>query len=350
MDLSADSWHARSHYGSGGSTGIEGLDYRFDVVGSQIGSFIDGDYRDLACFATQFNYHVNPMLTMFGAVEYKSDSGHAYWGTPLVPTSFAGPNAINGVVSGNMVNTFSGSTIGPVTIDPRTLTTNYNVADNSTGAQELWLRSGFEWTPLKNVTVKDQVYYYQAARHWIDSETYAFDDGSVFAPNTIDRDRFFVTHNQHVVGNNLDFLWDTRVFGMDNRLAAQLQVSGNWITFTEEGNPNDYPYDNVAVIDPVQGLYGPMFPDIRNKELDDVALAFEDRLKITPQFAADWRDSRGRLHAEEQWRRLRRHYSHGRAVPPGLEAGLLSRGRHLRADSEFDVLRHVRHVLRSGGR
>ena len=106
----------------------------------------------------------------------------------------------------------------------------------------------------------------------LDSETYAFDDGAVFAPNTIDRDRFFVTHNQHVVGNNLDFLWDSRLFGMDNRLAAQLQVSGDWITFMEEGNPNDYPYDNVAVVDPVQGLYGPEFPDIRNKQLNDVAL------------------------------------------------------------------------------
>jgi iron complex outermembrane recepter protein len=286
LDLSVDSLGSvRSHYGSGGSTGVEGLDYRFDAVGSQINGVVDGDYRDLAAFATQFNYHVNPTLTTFVAIEYKSDSGQAYWGTPMVPTSFAGPYAINGVVSGNMVNTFSGTTIGPVTIDGRTLTTNYNVANNSTGAQELWLRGGFEWTPLKNVTVKDQVYYYQADRHWIDSETYAFDDGSVIAANTIDRDRFFVTHNQHVVGNNLDFLWDTRIFGMDNRVAAQLQVSGNWITFTEEGNPNDYPYDNVAVIDPVQGLYGPMFPDIRNKELDDVALAFEDRLKLTPQFA-----------------------------------------------------------------
>ncbi|HXW31267.1 MAG TPA: TonB-dependent receptor [Xanthobacteraceae bacterium] len=286
LDLSVDSLGTlRSHYGSGGSTGVEGLDYRFDAVGSQINSFIDGDHRDLAAFAAQFNYHVNSTLTTFVAIDYQNDSGHAYWGTPVVPTSFAGPFAIGGVVSGNMVNTFSGTTIGPVTIDGRTLTTNYNVADNSTGARGLWLRSGFEWAPLPNVMVRDQAYYYQAERHWVDSETYAFDDGSVFAPNTIDRDRFFVTHNQHVVGNNLDFLWDTRIFGMDNRLAAQLQVSGNWITFTEEGNPNDYPYDNVAVIDPVQGLYGPMFPDIRNKELDDLALAFEDRLKLTPQFA-----------------------------------------------------------------
>ncbi len=286
LDLSVDSLGTfRSHYGSGGSTGVSGLDYRFDAVGSSINSFIDGDYRDLTDLATQFNYHVNNNFMTFAAIDYKKDSGHAYWGTPLVPTSFAGGNAVNGVVSGTAVSTFSGDNLGPVTIDGRTLTTNYNVADNATGAQELWLRSGFEWSPLNNVAVKDQAYYYQAQRNWLDSETYAYDDGAEFQAGTIDRDRFFVTHDQHVVGNNLDFLWDSRLFGMDNRLAAQLQVSGNWIRFTEEGNPNDYPYDNVAVVDPVQGVYGPEFPDIRNKQLTDIAGAFEDRLKITPQFA-----------------------------------------------------------------
>jgi iron complex outermembrane recepter protein len=286
VDLSVDSLGTfRSHFGSGGSTPMEGLDYRFDATASNINSFVEGDYRDLTDLATQFNYHVNNNLMTFVAIDYKKDSGHAYWGTPMVPTSYAGANAISGVVTGAMINTFSGSAIGPVTIDSQTLTTNYNVADNATGAQELWLRSGADWTPLNNVTVKDQVYYYQAKRNWLDSETYAFDDGSVIAANTIDRDRFFVDHNQHVVGNNIDFLWDSRLFGMDNRLAAQLQVSGDWITFTEEGDPNDYPYDNVPVVDPPQGFYGPEFPDIRNKELDNVALAFEDRLKITPAFA-----------------------------------------------------------------
>src|SRR6202451_2526594 len=193
LDLSVDSLGTcRWHYGSGGSPSVPGLDYRFDAVGSSINSFIDGDYRDLTDLATQFNYHVNNNLMTFMAIDYQKDSGHAYWGTPLVPTSFAGSNAVKGVVSGNAVSTFSGSTIGPVTVDSRTLTTNYNVADNATGAQELWLRSGAEWTPLNNVTVKDQVYYFQAQRNWLDSETYAFDDGSVIAANTIDRDRFFV--------------------------------------------------------------------------------------------------------------------------------------------------------------
>jgi len=282
MDLSLDSFGSvRSHFGSGGSTTQPGLDYRFDVVGSQLNSFIDGDYRDLATVSGQLNYRFSDSFKVFGAVEYKQDSGHAYWGTPLVPLSFAGAYAVKGVVSGNEVNAFNGQIVGPLTVDSRTLATNYNVADNSTGARELWLRSGFEWSPFDGFTLKDQIYYYQAQRHWIDSETYAFD----LATSTIDRDRFFVTHDQHVVGNNVDLLWVTHPLGMENRFASQLQASSNSIVFTEEGNPNAYPFDTVAVIDPSQGVYGSAFPDVRDSRLDTLAASFEDRLKLTSAFA-----------------------------------------------------------------
>ena len=285
-DVSVDSLGSiRSHYGSGGSTTVQGLDYRVDMTGSKIDSFIQGDYRDLTDFAAQLNYRVTNTVKTFVAIEYKKDSGHSYWGTPLVPTSFAGSYAKSGVVSGNAISTFSGDNLGPMTIDSRTLTTNYNVADNATGSQDLWLRGGFEWAPLSNVTVKDQVYYYQAKRNWLDSETYAFDDGAVFAPNVIDRDRFFVTHDQHLIGNNADFTWDSNIFGFDNRFAAQLQVSRNWITFVQEGDPNDYPYDFVSVVNPVPGVYGPEFPDTQIRRLDNIAGAFEDRLKLTSAFA-----------------------------------------------------------------
>jgi len=285
-DISVDSYGSVvSHYGSGGNAGVKGLDYRFDMSASQLNSFIDGDFRDLTDLSGQLNYHVTDNFMVWGAVEYKKDSGHAYWGTPLVPTSFAGSHAVSGVVSGVEASTFSGDIIGPVTVDSRTLTTNYNVADNATGAQELWVRGGFEWTPLTNVTIKNQVYTWRAKANWLDSETYGFDDGAEIAANTIDRDRFFVTHDQNLVGDNTDFTADTRLFGMDNRFAAQLQASRNWITFVEEGDPNDYPYDSVSVVDPVQGLYGPEFPDTRGSRLTDVAGSFEDRLKITPAFA-----------------------------------------------------------------
>ena len=281
LDLSLDSYGSpRTHFGSGGSTAVQGLDYRFDASGDRLNSFIDGDFRDLTGLSGQLNYHVSSNFMVFGAIDYKKDSGHAYWGTPLVPTSLAGANAVNGVVSGTAISTFDGSTIGPLTIDRRTLSTNYNVADNATGAQELWLRSGFEWTPLNNVTVKDQGYYYQAKRNWLDSETYAFDNALAM----IDRDRFAVSHDQHVIGNNADLSWDSQFLGLQNRFAAQLQMSRNWITF-KQMDDGGFPQDSVAVVAPDPGLYGPIDFDIRNSRLDTVAGSFEDRLKLTSAFA-----------------------------------------------------------------
>jgi iron complex outermembrane recepter protein len=282
LDTSIDSLGTyRTHFGSGGSTLVPGLDYRVDVGQSKIASFIDGDYQDLTNFSGQLNYKLTDSFKVFGAIEYKRDEGHAYWGTPLVPTSFAGPFAKNGVVSGSAVNTFDGSILAPVTVDSRTLTTNYNVADNSVGARELWLRGGFEWAIANNITLKDQAYDYHARRHWYDSETYAFN----LDTSTIDRDRFFVTHNQHVFGNNADLAVDSAFFGMENRLAAQVQVSRNDITFAQEGNPDTFPADTVSVLNPDPGLYGVPEPNIRNSHLDTLAASIEDRLKITPMLA-----------------------------------------------------------------
>jgi len=255
---------------------VKGLDYRFDVAGSRINGFIDDVDRNLTNIAAQLDYRANNTFKVFAAVEFKKDQGHAYWGTPVVPTSFAGSNAVGSVVSGTAISTFDGSTIAPVTIDRRTLKTNYNVLDNSTGAEELWLRSGFVWTPSTDLTVKNQSYYYQARRHWLDSETYAFNGTT----NTIDRDRFFVGHNQHLIGNNTDVVWDSLLFGMENRTAAQLQVSRNWLTFSQHAG--GFPQDTVDVFNPDRGTYGVLEPDAISKRLDTVALSVEDRLKLTP--------------------------------------------------------------------
>jgi iron complex outermembrane receptor protein len=272
----------RTHFGSGGSTNVQGLDYRFDVSSSKIASFIDGDYDRLNNVSGQLNYRVNDAFKVFAAIDYKHDDGHAYWGTPLTTTTFSGPFSTHGVVSGSAISTFDGSVIVPVTVDSRTLTTNYNVADNTIGANELWLRGGWEWSYGNAVTVKNQFYDYGATRHWFDSETYAFDT----VTSMIDRDRFFVTHKQQVVGDNTDIAVKSSIFGMENRFAGQLQVSRNDIQFTQEQNPNDFPFDSVDVINPVQGLYSmPQEPGIRNASLQTAAGSIEDQLKITPWLA-----------------------------------------------------------------
>jgi iron complex outermembrane receptor protein len=286
LDTSIDSLGSyRTHFGSGGSTILPGLDYRFDVSSSKINSFIDSDYQQLNNVSGQLNYRVSDTFKVFGAYDYKRDDGHAYWGTPLTTTAFSGPFSTHGVVAGSANNTFFGTPetfLSSVTVDSRTTTTNYNIADNSTGAHELWLRGGFEWAPTSDITIKDQAYEYGAKRHWIDSETYAFNS----LESAIDRDRFFVTHKQQVIGNNLDLNWNTSFYGMENRFASQLQMSRNDIQFAQEGNFDVvFPFDTVSVVNPVPGTYGVMSPDIRNSRLDTVALSVEDRLKITPWFA-----------------------------------------------------------------
>jgi iron complex outermembrane recepter protein len=282
LDGSIDSLGTyRTHFGSGGSTNISGLDYRFDVSSSKIASFIDGDYQQLNNVSGQLNYRVNDAFKVFAAVDYKRDDGHAYWGTPLTTTAFSGPFSTHNVVSGSAVNTFTGDTLFPVTIDSRTTTTNYNVADNSVGAHELWVRGGWEWSYGDAVTVKNQIYDYGAKRHWYDSETYAFDT----ATSMIDRDRFFVTHKQQVVGDNTDLAVKSSFFGMENRFAGQLQLSRNDIQFQQEGNPNTFPDDSVDVVNPIPGLYGIPMPNIRNSSLETAAASIEDQLKLTPWFA-----------------------------------------------------------------
>jgi iron complex outermembrane recepter protein len=282
LDTSIDTLGSyRTHFGSGGSTNVPGLDYRFDVSSSKAASFIEGDYENLNNVSGQLNYRVNDAFKIFAAIDYKRDDGHAYWGTPLTTTTFSGPFSTHGVVAGSAVNTFTGDLISPVTVDSRTTTTNYNVADNSVGAHELWLRGGFELKLTEDVTLKNQTYDYGAKRHWFDSETYAFNP----ATSLVDRDRFFVTHKQQVVGNITDLNWDSSFYGMENRLGAQLQVSRNDIQFGQEGNPDAFPADSVTVVNPDPGLYGVPQPNIRNSRLDDLALSFEDRLKITPWFA-----------------------------------------------------------------
>jgi iron complex outermembrane receptor protein len=282
LDTSIDTLGTyRTHFGSGGSTLLPGLDYRFDVSSSRIDSRIDGANDQLNNFSGQLNYRVTDSLKVWGAVDYKRDDGHAYWGTPLTTTAFSGPFSTHGVVAGSAINTFTGDTIAPVTVDSRTTNTSYNTADNRIDAHELWVRGGFEFNIGDAVTFKNQTYAYGAKRQWFDSETYAFNP----ATSLIDRDRFFVTHRQQVVGNVSDLVLNSAFAGMENRFAGSLQVSRNDIQFGQEGNPNTFPADSVTVLNPDPGFYGIPQPNFRNSRLDNVALSLEDRLKITPWFA-----------------------------------------------------------------
>ena len=270
----------RSSYGSGGSTNVQGLDYRFDVSRSSLNGFIDDTDTRTFNVSGQLNYKVSENLKIWGAIEYKQDSSHAYWGTPLVPTAFSGPYATNGIVSGTHFSSFNNVNLGPVTIDSRTLNTNYNVLDNEVKAKELWLRSGFELTISDSLTLKSQVYGYNAQREWKNSEVAAFDPSSMVTP--IDRSQFYVAHDQTLVGNITDLTWNSNIFGLDNRLVTTVAASS--LDFTRPGAAN-FPGDAVPLVNFDRGFYGPLTIANQSAYINNESLSFEDRLKLTRTFA-----------------------------------------------------------------
>ena len=131
---------------------------------------------------------------------------------------------------------------------------------------------------------RTRYYYYQAKRNWIDSETYAFDN----ATSTIDRDRFFVTHNQHIVGNNADLAWDIANF----RSAEPLRrpASGEQqLDHVHRGGQSEslIPPTSVTVVDSGPWtLRRGISPDIRNSRLDR---GRRDRSKIVSSSHRLWR-------------------------------------------------------------
>jgi iron complex outermembrane receptor protein len=277
-DFSWDSLNSfRTHYGSGGSTNVQGLDYRFDISRSSLNGFADDTNTKTLDVSGQLNYRISDSLKVWGAIEYREDRGKAYWGAPLVPVAFSGSHATAGIVSGTYVAS-NGSNLGPITIDDRTFNTNYNVLDNRNVAQEVWLRGGFELKLAPDLTLKSQAYAYGAERSWFNNEVEAFNT----ATNTVDRSRFYVAHSQRLVGNITDLTWDANIAGFDNRLVTTL--SSSYLDFVRPGAAN-FPGDSVELVDPDRGFYGLLTTKQQTARIDNEALSFEDRLKLTRTFS-----------------------------------------------------------------
>jgi iron complex outermembrane receptor protein len=274
----------RTGFGSGGSTTVKGLDYRFDISRSSLNSFIDDVNIKTLDISTQLNYRVNDTFKTFVALEYKRDNGSAYWGTPLVSATAPGIVPTSGIVSGSHKSFNNGGDPFPVTIDRRTLTTNYNVLDNINRAEELWLRGGFEWMIAPNLVLRSQSYFYDADREWKNAENYAFNNDSASVNfGKVARDRFYVAHDQRQVGNMTDLTWNSNIAGMDNR--AVFAVGASRLEFGRPGMAVFPPFDYVALVNPVRDVFGSLVTRLQTADIDNVYATFEDRLKITPTFA-----------------------------------------------------------------
>ncbi|MFI8617517.1 TonB-dependent receptor [Acidovorax sp. NPDC077693] len=268
----------RVAFGSGGTTGWKDLDYRIDVSGSNSDGFVHDTGQRNRHISGGLDWHVAPGVKLFVAGEAKRDNGSSYWGTPLVSANAPGIQPVGGVVSGTYTSNYNGTNLGPVAIDRRTLRTNYNVQDNRNEARETWLRAGADWRIDSAFTLRTQFYRYTADRTWFNNEIAAFNATT----GLVDRERFFLAHDQTSVGNKTELQWDSQVAGRDNRLVAAFEYSD--LDFIRPGAAN-FPGDSVSLVNPARGTYGPLTQQRQTTGIRNTVLALEDRLKLTPSVA-----------------------------------------------------------------
>jgi iron complex outermembrane receptor protein len=215
-------------------------------------------------------------------VDWLEDNPSNYYGTPLVPASFAGNQAQTGVASGVNAQGFGA-------IDRQMEFVNYNVSDAYIHSQQVWPQLLLKWTPSENLTLQNFTYYFHAHREWDNSETYTFTtvdlNGNPLPSPQINRDRFYVFHKQDLIGDEGSATYKSTLFGMANTLVGGFDYSH--LNFNRiRGFPNN---DLVDPFNPSPGLFGPLLEpgDLTERQSpthwNDYAVFFEDVIDLAPQ-------------------------------------------------------------------
>jgi iron complex outermembrane recepter protein len=224
----------------------------------------------------------SPTLDVQFTVDWLEDNPSNYYGTPLVPASFAGNQAQPGVISGVNSQGFGA-------IDRQMEFINYNVSDSYIHSQQVWPQLLLKWTPTENLTVQNFTYYFHAHREWDDAETYLFttvglDGVTPLASPQINRDRFYVFHKQDLIGDEGSATYKSTIFGMANTLVGGFDYSH--LNFNRiRGFPNN---DLVDPFNPSPGLFGPILqpgdltPRQSPTHWNDYAVFFEDVIDLAP--------------------------------------------------------------------
>lgn len=201
-------------------------------------------------------------LSVEFSVDFLKDDLSPYFGTPLIPRA-AAFDPMDDILS---------SSSGLV-VDRALQFKNYNVSDNRTNSWQVWPRLTINWSPSDSVTLTETAYWFHADRQWANAEIYAYNSET----DLIDRDRFFVFHNQDLFGNQLSAAFTHKLFGLDNKLVVGVDYS-HLDFIRSRGFPDG---DSVDPLNPNPGLFGPFDKRVSPTRWDQLALFGEDVLNLT---------------------------------------------------------------------
>jgi iron complex outermembrane recepter protein len=267
-----------SNVGFGGTTHFDDtVALRADFSRTATEGYVERDPSSTTEATVTALWKATATLDVQLTVDWLQDHPSDYYGTPLVPTSFA-TQPLTGVIS-------SSSTAG-VALDRRMQFINYNVGDASIESHQIWPQLLLKWTPTAHLTLQNFAYYFHAHRSWIDSETYQFTtvdlNGNPLPSPQINRDRFYVFHQQDLIGDEGSATYKSALFGLPNTLVGGFDYSH--LNFNRiRGFPNN---DLVDPFDPSPGLFGPLLqpgdlvPRASPTHWNDYAAFFEDVIDL----------------------------------------------------------------------
>ncbi len=247
--------------GIGGTTHVgDTFAVRADFSRTATEGYIERDPSSTTEGTITAQWRPSSTLELQLTVDLLQDSPSTYFGTPLVPASFA-TDPLSGVIS---------SSTG-LALDKRMEFINYNVADARIHDMQEWPQVLVKWTPNDHLTLENFAYYFHAKREWLDAENYVFDP----ATHLIDRDRFYVMHTQNLLGDEGSATYKSSLFGLANTAVVGFDYShlnydrvrgfpcgeGIYGGAANGCFPDNDPGPGVNPFNPSPGLFGPYLQD-----------------------------------------------------------------------------------------
>ncbi len=193
----------RAAFGFGGALG-DASAYRLDYShnDTKVGT-IDRNGERIDHFTSGLMLDLGGSVKLDLSFDYLRDDNQAYWGTPLVPRSFATqPTSVVSTPDGRV-------------IDKRLARNNYNVPDDENSSETYWLRARLTGQLNGGWSWRNEFSANQSNRVFRNSESAVF-----VAPASIARDQTLITHDQDFWLDRFDATHKGTLAGMDNRFVV----------------------------------------------------------------------------------------------------------------------------------
>lgn len=242
----------------GGAEISDTLAFRLDASHQEEDGFVDRADEKREVLAGSLLYQPNEDLSVRFSVDYADIDAAPYWGTPL----------INGEASNSHRQN------------------NYNFADGKVNYEDIWSRVHVEWRLSDNVTFRNDTYLLDAEREWQNLEEYSFNQ----ATGLIDRAFYLgIIHDQEQLGSRFDFLIDSELAGMDNKISIGAEINDIELNYLNNFSTGGFGVgDSVPVFGFNPGLRPEAtIPTILDYQTDtqQVAVFIDDTLKISDQLS-----------------------------------------------------------------